>query len=199
MIDPGMGEILLDGVPLKQYDLHHLRKHISYVPQDSFLFSDSIRQNIAFGMHEPSEQEIREVSRIASVHNDILGFADQYDTQIGERGVSLSGGQKQRISIARALMNAQGVLLFDDCLSAVDSKTENEIIDQLKEHLSGRTTIFITHRINPAMSFDQIIVLEQGGMIETGTHEELLNRKGYYYEMYEQQRIEEESTDYSVK
>jgi ATP-binding cassette subfamily B protein len=190
MMDPDEGEIIMDDTPLNRYALSTLRTQICYVPQDVFLFSDSIRENIAFGVKEANDKAVFSAADQACVYNDINGFPDKFATQIGERGVTLSGGQKQRVSIARALIKDKGILLFDDCLSAVDTKTENDILLRLNDHLTGRTALFITHRINPSISFDKIIVLVDGEIAEMGTHEELLQHKGYYFEMFEQQRIE---------
>jgi ATP-binding cassette subfamily B protein len=170
-----------------------LRKQISYVPQDGFLFSDSIANNIAFGAMNLPPEAVRESARLAVVSRDIEGFPKGYETEIGERGVTLSGGQKQRISIARALMKQAPILIMDDCLSAVDARTEKEIIGNLKVYLEGKTSILITHRIFSLLNFDKVIVLEEGAIVEEGTHEELLDKKGIYYKMYMRQLREDES------
>jgi ATP-binding cassette subfamily B protein len=193
MFDVNSGKIVLDGVDIKDIDLLTLRKQISYVPQDGFLFSDSIANNIAFGAINQSPEIVRESARLAVVSRDIEGFPKGYETEIGERGVTLSGGQKQRISIARALMKDAPILIMDDCLSAVDARTEKEIIGNFKVYLEGKTSILITHRIFSLLNFDKVIVLEEGAIVEEGTHEELLDKKGVYYKMYLRQLREEES------
>lgn len=190
MFDVTAGEILIDGCDIKELDVQCLRKQISYVPQDGFLFSDTVENNIAFGANKNLEK-VKEAARLAVVEKEIESFPKKYDTEIGERGVTLSGGQKQRISIARALMKKAPVLVLDDCLSAVDAKTERQIIENLKHYLKGKTSILITHRIFNLLNFDQIIVLEDGIMAEQGTHEELLQNKGLYYKMHQRQLQEE--------
>ncbi len=183
--DPDEGAIRIGGHSLQQMELRHLRDQISYVPQDVFLFSDTIASNISFGLHKAAPQEEVELAaRYASVDREIKNLPGQYETMVGERGVTLSGGQKQRVSIARALMKDSSVLLFDDCLSAVDAKTENEIIRNLYQYLSAKTAIIITHRIFTVLNFDQVIILDDGEIIEQGTHAELLALNGYYAELY---------------
>lgn len=191
MYDTSSGQILLDGKPLPAHNLAHLRERIGYVPQDVFLFSDSIYNNIAFGKADASEQTIREYAKHASVYEDIMNLSEQFDTIVGERGVTLSGGQKQRVSIARALIKQPDIVLLDDCLSAVDTKTEAEITNYLNEACADKTTIIITHRLYAALQFDLILVLDDGKVAEMGTHEELLLNRGYYYDIYEKQRMEE--------
>ena len=191
MYDVDSGKIMIDGVEIDKLDLSNLRQRIGYVPQDVFLFSDDIAGNIAFGNRDASREKIEEFSKYAAVYKDIKGLSLGFDTMVGERGVTLSGGQKQRISIARALIKEPDIVILDDCLSAVDTNTEQKILGYLNNALSDKTTIIITHRIYALLNFDKIIVLEDGAIIEEGTHEELLNTKGYYYEMYEQQRVEE--------
>jgi ATP-binding cassette subfamily B multidrug efflux pump len=168
-----------------------LREQISYVPQDVFLFSDTVADNISFGRRDSSRAEVEKAAMQASVHKDIMSFQEEYGTMIGERGVTLSGGQKQRISIARALIKDHGLVIFDDCLSAVDAKTENEIIGNLYEYLENKTAIIITHRIFSLFHFDNIVVIEDGQMVEQGTHEQLMNLNGYYTELYNRQQQQE--------
>lgn len=191
MFDVNKGEILFDGINSKDIELGHLRRQISYVPQDGFLFSDTITNNIAFGAREIDLEKAKEAARLAAIHRDIENFPKGYNTEIGERGVMLSGGQKQRISIARALMKNAPILILDDCLSAVDAKTEKEITGNLASYLENKTSIVITHRIFSLLHFDKIIVLEQGKMIEEGRHEELLKKKGVYYSMFLRQQQED--------
>lgn len=191
MYDPGSGNIEIDKTDLRRMDLQSLRRQISYVPQDVFLFSDSISNNISFGLDgEPDMARVQQAARYASVEKEIAGFHEQYSTMIGERGVTLSGGQKQRISIARALIKDPHIVVFDDCLSAVDARTEKEILGNLNRYLKDKTAIIITHRIFTLFDFDQIIVMEEGRMVEKGTHSELLARNGYYSYLYEQQLLE---------
>ncbi|HEY6954061.1 MAG TPA: ABC transporter ATP-binding protein [Flavisolibacter sp.] len=193
MFDVDLGEISFDGVNVRDIDLADLRKQISYVPQDGFLFSDTIENNIAFGSKERNLDKVKYSADLAVIHKDIENFPKAYDTEIGERGVMLSGGQKQRISIARALMKDAPILILDDCLSAVDAKTEKQIIGNLKEFLKGRTSIMITHRIFSLLDFDKIIVMDEGRIVEEGRHEELLQKKGVYYSMYQRQQQEDSS------
>jgi ATP-binding cassette subfamily B protein len=195
MFDVTTGTISFDDVDIKDMDLQHLRRQVSYVPQDGFLFSDTIENNIAFGAREKTREKVKEAARLAVVDKDIEKLPEQYLTEIGERGVMLSGGQKQRISIARALMKDASLLILDDCLSAVDAKTEKEIIANLEEYLHNKTSILITHRIFSLLNFDKIIVLEKGAIVEQGTHEELLQRKGAYFKMYEKQLQEDSDTN----
>jgi ATP-binding cassette subfamily B protein len=194
MYDPQEGEILLDKQDIRQVTLESLRNQISYVPQDVFLFSDSIMNNIRFGTPEASPEMVHTAARQASVERDILGFREGFDTMVGERGVTLSGGQKQRISIARGLIKDPNLLVFDDCLSAVDARTEKEIIGNLYAYMKDKTAVIITHRIFALFDFDKIIVLDDGRIVETGTHNDLLALNGYYAELYARQQSGEEET-----
>lgn len=191
MYDVTSGQIEYDGIDIREIDLKSLREQISYVPQDVFLFSDSVANNISFGLRKADRTDVEKAAMQASVHKDILAFSEQYDTMIGERGVTLSGGQKQRISIARALVKDHGLVIFDDCLSAVDAKTENEIIGNLYAYLENKTAIIITHRIFSLFHFDNIVVIEDGQIVEQGTHEQLISQNGYYTELYNRQQQQE--------
>ncbi|NCI46313.1 ABC transporter ATP-binding protein [Sediminibacterium soli] len=189
--DPQQGQITIGGQDLRQMNLQQLREQVSYVPQDVFLFSDTVSNNISFGLNQTAPQEkVVQAAGFASVDKEIRGFSEGYETMVGERGVTLSGGQKQRISIARALIKDPGIIVFDDCLSAVDAKTENEIIGNLYRFLHDRTAIIITHRIFSSFRFDNIIVLDNGEIAEQGTHDELLASNGYYAELYRLQLTE---------
>lgn len=192
LYDIESGELLLDGREIDTLNLESLRESIGYVPQDAFLFSDSIRNNIKFGKNEASEEEIIKAAKNASVHKNIMGFSKGYDTVLGERGITLSGGQKQRVSIARAIIHDPKILLFDDCLSAVDTETEEEILNNLFKITKDKTTIIVSHRISSAKNADKIIILEDGRIVQKGTHQQLLDTDGYYKELYAKQLNEKE-------
>ncbi|TWF42675.1 ATP-binding cassette subfamily B protein [Chitinophaga polysaccharea] len=192
MYDPQQGKVLLDQQDIRTIQLGSLRGQISYVPQDVFLFSDTVANNIRFGDPTASLETVQTAARQASVEKDIFGFNEGFETEIGERGVTLSGGQKQRISIARALIKDPNILIFDDCLSAVDARTEKEIIGNLYAYLQHKTAIIITHRIFALFEFDKIIVLDEGKIVEEGTHDDLLSLNGYYAELYTRQQTGEE-------
>jgi ATP-binding cassette, subfamily B, multidrug efflux pump len=189
MYDPTDGEIFIDGRNIKEYEIADLRKQIGYVPQDVFLFSDTIFNNIGFGLDdpEPDEQVIHQAARDADVYQNIVEFPKSFQTRLGERGITLSGGQKQRVSIARAVAKSPAILLLDDCLSAVDTKTENAILNALSKIMRGRTSLIISHRVSSAKLADVILVLDDGELIEQGSHESLLAIKGTYAELYEKQ------------
>lgn len=187
--EPDKGSISINNKGLSSYSLKAIREQISYVPQDVFLFSESVSNNIGFGLQQQANfSTIEKAASMAAVKQEIEGFAQQYETVVGERGVTLSGGQKQRISIARALIKQPEIILFDDSLSAVDNRTENEIINNLYQYLADKTAIIITHRIFASLQFDKIIVLDEGELIEQGTHEELLQKDGYYAELFRLQK-----------
>ncbi len=188
MYNPQKGLITYDGIPINKIDINALREQISYVPQDVFLFSETVSNNISFGLENASQEKIITAAKQASVHNEIEKFQHNYNTMIGERGVTLSGGQKQRISIARALIKDPEIVIFDDCLSAVDARTEKEIIENLYNYLENKTALIITHRIFSLFKFDKIVVLDEGSIAEQGTHDELMQNNGIYTEMYNRQQ-----------
>ena len=189
LLDPTSGTILLDQKDLKSYNLDQLRAEIGAVPQDAFLFSETIKSNIKFGSKNASDDEIVSAAKMADVHDNILSFPDGYDTQLGERGISLSGGQKQRVSIARALIKQAKIYLFDDCLSAVDTETEEVILENIKKLTAHKTTLIVSHRISTIKHADRIIVIEDGKIVQEGTHTELVEKEGFYKHLYHEQLV----------
>lgn len=192
LYDTTSGKILLDDKPIKEVNLNDLRSQIGFVPQDPFLFSDTIGNNIKFGKEDATKEEIVTAAKNAVVHNNIIDFTKGYDTILGERGVTLSGGQKQRVSIARAIIKNPKILIFDDCLSAVDTETEEKILSNLERVSKNKTTFIISHRVSSAKNADKIIVLDNGTITQQGTHNQLINKEGYYKDLYEQQLLEKE-------
>ena len=190
--DAAGGAVLLDGRPIHDYPLSNLRHSIGFVPQETFLFSDTIRENIAFGVESATDDAIRQAAQGSSIAQDIEGFPESYNTVVGERGITLSGGQKQRTAIARALIRNPRILILDDALSSVDTYTEERILEHLKRVMEGRTTIFISHRVSTVRNADQIAVLSGGRIVELGKHEDLLALNGYYADLYNKQLLEEE-------
>ena len=190
LYDVDEGEILIDGIPIQDYNLSGIRSEIGYVPQNPFLFSETIERNIRFGKQDASFEEIKAAAQSAAVAENIERFKEGYETLLGERGVTLSGGQIQRISIARALIKDPKVLLFDDCLSAVDADTEEEILKNLKERSKEKTTLIVSHRISSVIDANCILVIDQGAVIEQGTHTELINKSGFYKELFKKQNTE---------
>ena len=192
LYDVKSGVILIDGKPVEQLNLENLRQSIGFVPQEAFLFSDTIKNNIKFGDESASEEKIEQAAKDAYIHHNIIEFNEGYNTYVGERGVTLSGGQKQRVSIARALIKEPEILIFDDCLSAVDTETEEIILNNLFKVSQHKTTIIVSHRISSIKNADSILVLEKGKVIQQGSHTELIKIDGYYKELYEQQLLEKE-------
>jgi ATP-binding cassette, subfamily B, multidrug efflux pump len=190
--DAAPGTVLIDGRPIREYSLSALRKNIGFVPQETFLFSDHIRDNIALGVDSATDAEIRQAAGAANIAADIESFPEGYDTVVGERGITLSGGQKQRTAIARALIRNPRILILDDALSSVDTQTEDKILNHLRNVMQGRTTIFISHRVSTVRNADRIAVLHGGHIVELGTHDELLALNGYYSDLYNKQLLEEE-------
>ncbi|MGC2247063.1 MAG: ABC transporter ATP-binding protein, partial [Terriglobales bacterium] len=190
--DAAQGMVLIDGRPIREFSLASLRKEIGFVPQETFLFSERIRENIALGVDSATDQQIHDAAEAANIAQDIESFPDGYNTTVGERGITLSGGQKQRTAIARALMRSPRILILDDALSSVDTHTEDKILNHLRDLMRGRTTIFISHRVSTVRNADRIAVLHQGRIVELGTHEELITQNGYYTDLYNNQLLEEE-------
>jgi ATP-binding cassette subfamily B multidrug efflux pump len=190
--DAEPGAVLIDGKPIREFSVATLRRNIGFVPQETFLFSDSIRENIAFGVPAATLEEVKAAANAANIAKEIESFPDAYSTTVGERGITLSGGQKQRTAIARAILRRPRILILDDALSSVDTHTEDKILSHLRELMRGRTTIFISHRISTVRNADRIAVLHQGRIVELGTHDELIALNGYYTELYNKQLLEEE-------
>jgi ATP-binding cassette, subfamily B, multidrug efflux pump len=189
LLDPSSGRVLLDDTDLKDFDLRQLRTEIGAVPQDSFLFSETIKANIKFGYKEATEEQIIEAAKMADVHDNILSFPKGYDTLLGERGISLSGGQKQRVAIARALIKDAKIYIFDDCLSAVDTETEEVILEHIKRLTKNKTTIIVSHRISTIKHADRILVLDQGRVVQEGSHTKLVEEEGFYRHLYQEQLV----------
>lgn len=192
MYDVTDGEIKVDNYPIKNLNVNHLRSQIGYVPQDVFLFSDSIRNNVKFGSENMTEEQIIQAAKDADLYNNVIDFPEGFDTVLGERGVTLSGGQKQRLSIARAIAREPRILILDDCLSAVDTKTENQILNNLQGIMQGRTSVIISHRVSSAKLADKIIMLDDGHIVEQGTHDDLMEANGAYRELYDKQMAVED-------
>ncbi len=194
-VEPGM--VLIGGKSVREYPLAFLRRNIGFVPQETFLFGETIRENIAFGVPDATDQDVRWAAEAANIATEIEDFPEQYKTIVGERGITLSGGQKQRTAIARALIRNPRILVLDDALSSVDTQTEDKILNHLREVMQGRTTIFISHRVSTVRNADRIAVLHSGRIVELGTHEELIARNGYYSDLYNKQLLEEELAEVS--
>jgi ATP-binding cassette subfamily B protein len=190
--DADEGMVLIDGRPIQEFPLQLLRKNVGFVSQETFLFSDTIRENIAFGAPDAPDVEIRAAAEAANIAAEIEDFPEQFNTMVGERGITLSGGQKQRTAIARALLRNPKILVLDDALASVDTQTEDRILNHLRRLMRGRTTIFISHRVSTVRGADQIAVLDRGEIVEIGSHDELISRNGYYTELYNKQLLEEE-------
>ena len=192
LYDTTEGHITIDGKEISNLNLYDIRNSIGIVPQDAFLFSDTVKNNIKFGKENATDEEVEAAAKSAVVHDNIMGFNKQYDTILGERGITLSGGQKQRVSIARAIIKNPEILLFDDCLSAVDTETEEAILNNLQEICKDKTTIIVSHRVSSAKNADRIIILDEGKILEQGSHNQLINLEGYYAALYTKQLSEKE-------
>jgi ATP-binding cassette subfamily B multidrug efflux pump len=192
LIDPSAGAVLVDGIDARDVDPAQLRRQIGFVPQETFLFSATLAENIAFGVEHATERQIQQAADLAGLSTDISEFPKGFDTVVGERGITLSGGQKQRTAIARAILRDPRVLILDDALSSVDTLTEEKILTGLASVMRGRTTILISHRVSTVRHADKIFVLEHGSIVEEGTHTELIGRGGYYASLYQKQLLEEE-------
>ena len=192
LYDVTEGTYLVDDKPVQEVHLKSLRDATGYVPQDAFLFSDSIKNNIKFGKADATDSEVIQAAKDAAVHANIEDFQKGYETVLGERGITLSGGQKQRVSIARAIIKNPNILLFDDCLSAVDTETEEAILNNLKKVSKNKTTLIVSHRVSSVKNADSILVLEDGRILQQGAHNELVNQEGYYKELYHKQLLEKE-------
>jgi ATP-binding cassette subfamily B protein len=195
MYDCDSGSILIDGREIQKLELQNYRQQTGFVPQEVFLFSDTIFNNIAFGLNSAETEKVEQAAKDAAVYQNIIEFERGFDTMIGERGITLSGGQKQRLSIARAIIKEPQILIFDDCLSAVDTRTEEQILNSLGRIMKNKTSILIAHRVSTIKNADRILVMQEGEIIEQGTHDDLMAIKGSYFELFEKQLLEEETTE----
>ncbi len=192
MLDPPEGTVLMGGVDVRSYDLHLLRSQFGFVPQDTFLFSATVKENLGYALEDPEDRTLMHVAEISTINRDVADFPDRWETEVGERGVTLSGGQKQRIAISRALAKDPPILVFDDALSAVDTESEEKILGELLEYRKGRTNIVVSHRVSTLMRADKILVLEEGNVVQHGTHECLIEEEGFYREIFNLQKLEEQ-------
>jgi ATP-binding cassette subfamily B protein len=192
ILEPPRGRLFFDGVEIHEIPLQVLRRSIGYVPQDTFLFSDTIRENIAFGKLDATDKEIEKAAQLAQIYDEIIGFPEEMNTMVGEKGITLSGGQRQRIAIARAVLMDPPIFILDDALSSVDIQTEERILAGLESFMKEKTSILVTHRIAPLRRADRIVVLEEGRVAEMGDHKALLSKGGIYADLYWQRQLEEE-------
>jgi len=192
LYNPPPNTLFIDGVPIEKIPLENLRRSIGFIPQDTFLFGETIRENIAFGVESTTDQAVERAARISNIYEDVQSFPNRFATVVGERGITLSGGQKQRTAISRAVVRDPRILILDDSLSSVDTYTEEQILRELKDVMRDRTSILISHRVSTVKQADEIIVLERGAIVERGNHDQLLARDGYYAELHKKQLLEEE-------